>query len=268
MIEYGDWIISASGYKTHVPQHLESLFCQSNGYIGSRAAFLQDGALPYERCTYMAGGFDYISPGITDMVNLPDPFHFMLTITGSAPGRDDGSYSEFVQRLNLKNGLYTRDTVWTDGQGRQTAIKISRFISMANKHTAALRIELTALNHNGEAELLLGLDSGILNLPVHDDQTLVNDNTVKMLETIGAASGHGACALTVRSRTGRFTIDMRCRVTHSDGAQEDGSAAGCPARRLKIRLRQNQTVTVEKLISVNDPDGPPSGDFASLLEES
>ncbi|MCL2083788.1 MAG: glycoside hydrolase family 65 protein [Oscillospiraceae bacterium] len=268
MVKYGGWSISASGYRAHAPQHLESLFCQSNGYIGSRAAFLQDGAPPYERCTFMAGGFDYISPGITDIVNLPDPFHLTLTVAGSMPGRSGGSYTRFDQRLDLKNGLYTRDAVWTDERGCETAIKISRFISMANKHLAALRVELTALNHDGEAALLMGLDAGVLNLPVHDDQTLVNDQTVKMLNYAGGTSERGSCGLTVRSRTGRVKIDMRCRITHSDGEQEDGSGADCPARRLTVKLKRNQTVYAEKIISVNLPGGPPPGGFAPLLEES
>ncbi|MCL2003452.1 MAG: glycoside hydrolase family 65 protein [Oscillospiraceae bacterium] len=268
MIEYGNWHISASGYRAHAPQHLESLFCQSNGYIGSRAAFLQDGALPYERCTFMAGGFDYISPGITDIVNLPDLFHFTATVAESTPGQSGGHYTGFHQTLNLKNGLYTRGAVWTDEQGRETAIKISRFISMADKHLAALCIELTALNHESEAVLLLGLDAGVLNLPVHDDQTMVNHQTVQMLKDAGGKSGQGLCGLTAQSRTGRLTIDMRCRVTQSDGTQEDGSTADCPARKLTVRLKQNQTVRAEKLISVNGPDHPPPGDFTSWLEES
>ncbi|MCL2486174.1 MAG: glycoside hydrolase family 65 protein [Oscillospiraceae bacterium] len=268
MIEYGDWSISASGFRAHAPQYLESIFSQSNGYIGSRAAFLQDKALPHERCTYMAGGFDYIEPGITDMVNLPDPFHFRIMTEGSDPGADGGCYTKFVQRLNLKDGLYTRESVWKDSCGRETAVKLSRFISMDKKHFAALRIELTALNYNGDAEILLGLDAGVLNLPVHDDQTLINDQTVNMLQVVSETSTHGQCTLSGESRTGRLKFDMRCRVTHSGGRQKDGSAPECPARRLLFHLKKNETIWAEKLISVNDPAGPPSEDFDSLLEGS
>ncbi len=67
MIQYEPWRIRCEGRED--PKFLESIFSQSNGYLGSRCTFFMDGAKAYERCNYLAGGFDYISPGVTDMVN-------------------------------------------------------------------------------------------------------------------------------------------------------------------------------------------------------
>ena len=268
MIEYGDWSISAQGYCEHAPQYLESIFSQSNGYIGARAAFFQDGAKPYERCTFMAGGFDYIGQEITDMINLPDIFHFRIILPGSEPGSEDGCYTKFIQSLNLKCGLYTRESVWKDKHGRETEIRISRFISMANKHSSALLIELTALNFDGNAEILTGLDSEVLNLPIYDDQMLINKDAVKMIKILSEASLDGQCILSAESRTGLLKLDMRCRITHSEGGQTDGSSPGCPSRKLEVHLRKNHTVRIEKIVSVNDPDGVSPEAFEALLERS
>lgn len=268
MIEYSDWKISTHGFRTHDAQFTESIFCQSNGYFGARAAFLIDGALPYERCTYMAGGFDFISPGLTDIVNLPDPFHFSLVIAGSRPGQDSGYYSGFSQSLDLSNGVYTRESVWVDEQGNETEIRLSRLISMSDKHTAALCIELTARNHNSDAEILTGLDAGVLNLPVNDDQMLRNDKTVRMLRVTEQGSINNCCRLKVESPTSRLAVDIRCKIDHATGTQDDGSVEGLPARRLLIPLKQQRKTRVEKIISLNDDCGPPAYDYKAILDSS
>lgn len=303
MIQYEPWKITWKG--TGEPRFLESIFSQGNGYLGSRGAFFIDGAKAYERCTYLAGGFEYISPGITDMVNLPDLFYFQLRLEGEAPERGKGEYVSFSQSLDLRNGLFQRESVWKDLEGRQTAVNISRFISMDNKHISGLTLELTALNYSGKAEVLIGLDGGTINLPVNDDQTQENLDTVSLLSVKetrvsgeycflraeSSASGRLKIAMTGRVRVdegetgyGRLGLDGKtdCSNPGFDGGSEsfntpeDASTPGCPAQKLKISLIPRKTVRIEKLIYTESASQEGSalqprildGSFHQLLKDS
>ena len=240
MIQYEPWKIRCEGREN--PKFLESIFSQANGYLGSRCAFFMDGAKAYERCNYLAGGFEYISPGVTDMVNLPDLFHFQLSL-------GTGEYRSFSQTLNMKNGLFERKAVWEDREGRKTQIEISRFISMDNKHVSALSLELTALNYSGNAAVIMGIDGNTVNLPVDDDQTKENLDTVSLLSVSEMEIGEDYCFLKADSKvSGRMTVAVTARIVQSRGTVKDASVTDCPAKELNISLQEGETVRIEKIL--------------------
>ena len=240
MIQYEPWKIRCEGREN--PKFLESIFSQANGYLGSRCAFFMDGAKAYERCNYLAGGFEYISPGVTDMVNLPDLFHFQLSL-------GTGEYRSFSQTLDMKNGLFERKAVWEDREGRKTQIEISRFISMDNKHVSALSLELTALNYSGNAAVIMGIDGNTVNLPVDDDQTKENLDTVSLLSVSEMEIGEDYCFLKADSKvSGRMTVAVTARIVQSRGSAKDASVTDCPAKELNIPLQEGETVRIEKIL--------------------
>jgi trehalose/maltose hydrolase-like predicted phosphorylase len=240
MIQYEPWKIRCEGREN--PKFLESIFSQANGYLGSRCAFFMDGAKAYERCNYLAGGFEYISPGVTDMVNLPDLFHFQLSL-------GTGEYRSFSQTLDMKNGLFERKAVWEDRKGRKTQIEISRFISMDNKHVSALSLELTALNYSGNAAVIMGIDGKTVNLPVDDDQTKENLDTVSLLSVSEMEIGEDYCFLKADSKiSGRMNVAVTARIVQSHGTAKDASVTDCPAKELNIPLQEGETVRIEKIL--------------------
>ncbi|CUX70119.1 Kojibiose phosphorylase [Clostridium sp. C105KSO15] len=240
MIQYEPWKIRCEGREN--PKFLESIFSQANGYLGSRCAFFMDGAKAYERCNYLAGGFEYISPGVTDMVNLPDLFHFQLSL-------GTGEYRSFSQSLDMKNGLFERKAVWEDREGRKTQIDISRFISMDNKHVSALSLELTALNYSGNVAVIMGIDGNTVNLPVDDDQTKENLDTVSLLSVSEMEIGEDYCYLKADSKvSGRMNVAVTARIVQSCGTAKDASVTDCPAKELNIPLQEGETVRIEKIL--------------------
>jgi kojibiose phosphorylase len=216
-----------------------------------------DGAKPYERCNYLAGGFEYISPGVTDMVNLPDLFHFQLSL-------GEGEYLSFSQSLDMQNGLFERKSVWKDREGRETQIDISRFISMENKHVSALSLELTALNYNGNAAVLMGIDGKTVNLPVDDDQTKENLDTVSLLSVSGMETGEDYCFLKAVSKaSGRLQIGITAQIFQSRGRTKDALTPDCPAKELDIPLTKGERVRIEKILYTEamsrNPETAPGG---------
>ncbi|MFV0242198.1 MAG: glycoside hydrolase family 65 protein [Lacrimispora sphenoides] len=275
MIHYEPWRIRCEGRED--PKFLESIFSQSNGYLGSRCTFFMDGAKAYERCNYLAGGFDYISPGVTDMVNLPDLFHFQLSL-------GTGEYQSFAQTLDMRNGLFERKSVWKDKEGRETQIDISRFISMDNKHVSALSLELTALNYSGNAAVFMGIDGKTVNLPVDDDQTKENLDTVSLLSVSETETGEDYCFLKADSKaSSRLHVAMTARIFQNQGTAKDASTPDCPAKELNIPLVEGEKVRIEKILYTEavlvDSETFPQGrqdlrphvinrSFAELLKDS
>jgi trehalose/maltose hydrolase-like predicted phosphorylase len=240
MIQYEPWKIRCEGRED--PKFLESIFSQSNGYLGSRCSFFMDGAKAYERCNYLAGGFDYISPGVTDMVNLPDLFHFQFSL-------GTGEYQSFSQSLDMRNGLFERKSVWKDKEGRETQIDISRFISMDNKHVSALSLELTALNYSGNTAVFMGIDGKTVNLPVDDDQTKENLDTVSLLSVYETETGEDYCFLKADSKAScRLHVAMTARMFQNRGTAKDASVPDCPAKELNIPLVEGEMVRIEKIL--------------------
>lgn len=275
MIQYEPWMIRCEGKED--PTFLESIFSQANGYLGSRCAFFLDGAKAHERCSYLAGGFEYISPGVTDMVNLPDLFHFQLSL-------GKGEYRTFSQSLDMRNGLFERKSVWKDKEGRETQIDISRFISMDNKHLSALSLELTALNYSGNAAVFMGIDGKTVNLPVDDDQTKDNLDTVSLLTVSETETAEDYCFLKADSKaSSRLHVAMTARMIQNRGTAKDASVPDCPAKELNIPLVEGEMVRIEKIIYteavLTDPETFPHGghdlrphvikrSFAELLKDS
>lgn len=276
MIKYDNWTISADGFEAGKPQFLESVFSQANGYMGGRAAFLIDGAAAHERCNYLAGGFDYIEPEVSDMVNIPDPFYFKIKLNGENPKAENGEYIKFNHGLDMRNGLYFRDCVWRGGDNHETRIEFSRFFSMSDKHASAYRIKLTALNYDGESEVTLGIDAGVENLPVYDDQTMLNENTMVMLRVLNAENLGDSMFLLSETRTGRLQIAQSVRICGADSVC--ASAEKLAAKRLSLSLKQGVSVETSCVINVfcsRDGDdflarcrNSPAKSFDELLTES
>ena len=90
------WRITAQGAVTEFTQ---SIFSIGNGFLGLRGFSLQQPkGLLHDHAMFRAGLYEYIKPGITDLVQLPDVLGLRLT----------GHQEENVRHeLDLRTGVYT-----------------------------------------------------------------------------------------------------------------------------------------------------------------
>ena len=179
------WLISQDMDNMDSGPYYESIFSLGNGYMGIRGFSEEEsGREKYELCTYIAGVFDYLKPGITDMVNTPNYLYtrFEAKGTGLVPG--NGTFKDFKRVLNLKDGTLTRSLIWSDLNGLETKIETTRFLSMANVHTAAIRYKITPLNYSGDILFETGIDGGITNNPISDVQLKKDINPVDFLHEV------------------------------------------------------------------------------------
>lgn len=157
----------------------ESIFSQGNGYMGTRGYRPdQRGDHPAWRSTFLAGFFEYVKPRITDMVNQPDFSGIQFCLNGI--DSQELAISEFLQYLDMKQNLLVWEYTLTDDTGRQTQVKQEKILSMADRHVAAIRLSLTPLNWCGTVKVFSGIDAGVENLPIADDQLTENIEFIRM----------------------------------------------------------------------------------------
>ncbi len=245
------WTIGCATDSEDTLDFRESVFSQGNGYMGVRG-YAPEGEKKhgFERSTFLSGFFEYIKPGTTDMVNQPDFSVFRIALNGS----DVSAYTRtgYEETLNLKDGTFTRRYIAADEQGRRTKVETIRFLSMDNVHTAAVRLRVTPENYDGELMLETGIDGGVVNLPISDDQLTQNVEVAQIWGSIARHSSIKAGGLTAETAYSKRTVSMEYRLDDHGGGYAwlpvlDKAFAG---EKAVISVQAGHTYTVDKLVAV------------------
>lgn len=165
------WMLSQTEWDPARTLYFETIFTQSNGYLGVRG-YTEEGAGQLASCRegYLAGVFghidaealkqvriDYPWPMLC-MVTLPELFACEVELEGERLRLDAGRLVSFRRTLDMRNGVLTREVDWVSPAGRQTRLRFERFLSAAIPHLAMQQITLTPVNWSGAAELAFQLD--------------------------------------------------------------------------------------------------------------
>jgi len=183
------WCIKTEDNSSVNQEFYESIFSQGNGYMGVRG-FSPDGVKKnqYDRCTFLAGFFEYIKPGITDMVNAPDFFSTNICLNDRDINLLNIIEGSSHQELDMRNGLFTRVIEFEDSKGLITKVVMERFLSISDIHVAALRYKITPINYSGTFSFETGIDGDTANRPISDNQASSNDDIVHLWKNIKVTS--------------------------------------------------------------------------------
>jgi beta-phosphoglucomutase family hydrolase len=166
------WSLVYDGFDQATEGIREALCALGNGYFTTRSA------LPWARAdevhypgTYLAGGYNRLRSVAAgreieneDLVNLPN--WLSLTLQLGAADRLDLRQLRILtyrQEVDLQCGVLHRAMTFEDAEGRRTALRERRFVSMANMHVSALEITLTAENWSGPVTVCSGIDGQVVN---------------------------------------------------------------------------------------------------------
>lgn len=250
------WCIVQDVMDTAREGFYESLFSLGNGYMGVRG-FHEDDChkLPHERSQFIAGIFDVIDSGVTDMVNTPHYLHTTFTVDGEPFDPHEGRILDYKSVLNMKVGTLTRTILWENNQGQITKIEKERFMSLHQLHLACLRYTLTPMNYSGELMIETGIDGHVRNNPIHDDQMKVNNKTVKLLEEVdvtgGVRSGYMEMVTKTRQDAIAESYVVKPLIPEEDIAENTKIQRDAyVGSRFVIRAYQDRPYTFEKYISI------------------
>ena len=240
----------------HDRSYRESIFSQGNGYMGTRGYRPdQRGDHSAWRSTFLAGFYEYVRPRITDMVNQPDFSGLQFRLNGI--DSEDQTVSDFVQTLDMKNGLVVWKYVLTDQAGHQTEIRQEKILSMADRHVAAIRLCITPINWSGDAKVWGGVDASVENLPISDDQLTENIVFAKMWSEIQAKELPLGGILMAKTEISKRKIVMGYEIS-CDGKYDTELSSQTIATTVKAALTEGNTWIVEKKIAVASyRDGDP-----------
>ena len=211
----------------------QSIFFTGNGVLGVRGFSGCEGkGTPEAHGIFRAGLFDFIKPGITDMVQLPDVL--TLCMAGDAP-------HEIRQTLDMRRGVLHQ--AW---ENERASLTFERAVSMADSQLILQRLIITA-KQAGSFTVEAVADAAVRNLPVHDDQMIKATDLIKLLE-VDALREDGLVMHTVPSG---HAVDISWELTSSLPVHSTTQIAGEKAvTGLTRLLEKGEAWTVEKHVRV------------------
>jgi len=246
--DMSDWYTEYTRYEPEKERLREALCTLGNGYFATRGAFADVAAVDDRHYpgTYVAGLYNRLVSKVEgheveneDLVNVPNwlPLTFRIG-DGAWFSIDAVEILSFLQRLDLRRGELLRDIRFRDAAGRTTRWRERRLVSMADCHVAALQVELTPEDWEGEIVVQSVLDAGACNAGVARYAALA----IRHLETLETHDeGRGRVSLRVRTTQSRIEIVQAARLAVTGGG---GSDADVTVRRLPNSVQQEAIVRV------------------------
>ena len=150
----------------------EALTSTGNGYLCSRGSAEWEDAdgvdYPgtyvhgvYNRETTILGGLPVLNE---DLFKVPNWLVLKLRIEGAEAIRlADVELLEYHHELDIHRAVVTREVLFRDAAGRETALRSRRFVSMADPHLAGIEWTLTPQNWSGRVEVISAIDGRVTN---------------------------------------------------------------------------------------------------------
>lgn len=217
-----EWELSEHPYTPAENLYFESLFTLGNGYMAARGMIdegVEGNSIPG---FYVAGVFDHYGNGLYELVSLPNIFATRIIIDGTPLSMGNGEVASYSRTLDLKTGTLTRSFEWKSA-GRRTLIEISRFISMGDRHLAAVKCKITPLDYTGRIEIVAELDKTVGNIDWGEKGTFELSGARHYHLDIEAAGFIKNSLLFMRVKTRATEIEVfqaaECSLRSDDGVQ-------------------------------------------------
>ena len=262
------WSIEYNSYDPTREGTRETLCAVGNGYFCTRGAMEEIPANLDENYpgTYIAGLYNRLESNIggktvsnEDFVNSPNwlPLTFRI---GSAdwfvPGEDN--ILEYHRKLDFKTGLLSRTMLVSDGEGKQTRIQSSRFVSMEDPNLAAIQYKITPINYAGTITIRSELDGTVTNLGVKRYREL----NARHLTPIQQGGDGNISYLNVETNQSNIQIGMAAKLQVFCGEEKTSpdfqvsTTQGKVTTIFEVEARSDSPVCIEKMISLYSSNLP------------
>lgn len=157
-----EWLIVQDCYNPDENLRYESLFCLTNGYLGTRGSH-EEGTSRSIPCTYINGVFDKSETFMRELANMPDWLTLRLYVEKELIGIENCEILSFTRALDMRRACFVKSIRLRDRKGRETLIEGVRFVSRAHVHRMAVRLYVTPLNYSGIIEVENIIDGTVMN---------------------------------------------------------------------------------------------------------
>ncbi|MET0765961.1 MAG: hypothetical protein ABWY29_13940, partial [Blastococcus sp.] len=256
------WRLRFEGFEPADEGRREALCTLGNGYFATRAAAPESHAdgVHYPG-TYIAGCYNRLRSEVSgelleneSLVNGPNWLALTFAI-------DDGEWLDLGKvdvldhhlELDLRRGVFTRQTQVRDASGRTTRITQRRFVHMELPHVAALESTVVAEDWSGRLRIRSALDGRVENTGVPRYRGLPS---LHLVSETSQDLGDGLVLLVTETSQSRIRIAEAARTRI-----RAGSDVFQPSRTLRegddwiaqeavVDIAAGDMVTVEKTVTV------------------
>lgn len=196
------WKIVEEGFNNEYGSVAESIFSLGNEYMGVRGFFEEgytgDSLLGcyfngvYERKELEGSAYKGITRQTEFMVNSPNWLYTRIKAGDEQMDLNTCQISDFKRTLDMKTGVMTRSFLWKTANG-DIRVSFERFLSMDQVGYGAQKIVLESVDYEGDIEVKLGYDAGIIH-------QMRKENFWEIKDT--AVNGDSLCLLTETKNTG------------------------------------------------------------------
>lgn len=163
LLSEDDWLVAEEGYRPGENLTYESLFCLSNGYMGSRASHEEGGVRKTLPASYVHGVFDRSEAFMRELCNTPDWTKLKMYYECEPIDLEGGVLEEYLRVLDMQKGFVAKHYITKSDNGRRTQVEMLKFLSRAHPNCGALRVYVTPLNYEGLLEFENLIDATVTN---------------------------------------------------------------------------------------------------------
>ena len=236
---YTDWKLIETQVDFNKFPHRETVFTIGNGYLGTRGTF-EEGYTQASPATFIHGVYDSVPVVYTELVNCPDWLPLIVIVDGDRFRLDQGEILSYDRQLDLRQGLISRTIRWRSPSGKTIDLSFQRFASYSDQHVLAQRCQITPVDFDG----LIEIQASINGYP--------ENQGFNHWEALDQGNIENGIWLYRRTRNSRIEISLAARMTLSgaDASMLVTSAPGYPTLNTKFQAIAQQTVTLEKIVTV------------------
>jgi maltose phosphorylase len=163
------WTIVEEGFNPAYQRVSESVFSVANEFMGVRGYFEEGYGGDHLLGSYFNHLYEimdirhdqvfkgFITQGAA-MINAVDWLYMRLWVDGEQLDLAKSKFSGFTRKLDMRQGILSREFVWETVLGKQLKLTFLRFTDMQSTRLGCQRIIVEPLNFSGEVQFRCGLD--------------------------------------------------------------------------------------------------------------
>jgi maltose phosphorylase len=163
------WTIVEEGFNPAYQRVSESVFSVANEFMGVRGYFEEGYGGDHLLGSYFNHLYEmmdirhdqvfkgFVTQGAA-MINAVDWLYTRLWVDGEQLDLAKSKFSGFTRKLDMRQGILSREFVWETVRGKQLKLTFLRFTDMQSTRLGCQRIIVEPLNFSGEVQFRCGLD--------------------------------------------------------------------------------------------------------------
>ena len=176
-----EWKIIEKGFDPHLNKISESIFSLGNGRMGQRANFEEAYSGDTLQGNYVAGVYypDKTRVGwwkngypeyFAKVLNAANWVGIDVVIDGVQLDLAKCEVTEFERELNMQEGYLKRTFTAKQANGNIVNVEATRFCSIAEDESAAIKYIITPVNFSGTADITISVDGDVVNKDSNYDE--------------------------------------------------------------------------------------------------